>query len=150
MPLQQTNETRELAELVEAWDAFVLALRRARARSGGREEGLTLAQYELLRALPADGGLPSGRLAELAGIAAASASQMLDGLERAGLIERTRPPTDRRTVMIALTGDGRRQVESKRRLIADRRRRFFDSLPAEERARTEGLLRHLTQVIDEL
>jgi DNA-binding MarR family transcriptional regulator len=147
---RQTASDQGQARLTDAWDAFIVAVRRARSRSGEREGGLTLSQYELLRALTASAGLPSGRLAEMAGIAPASATQILDGLERAGIVERSRSSGDRRTVTITLTAEGRHQVERKRRSIADRRRRFFDSFPAEERAQTERLLRHLTKVIGEL
>ena len=52
--------------------------------------------------------------------------------------------------MIILTAEGRGLVERKHRQIADQRRRFFASFPAEERAQTERLLRHLTRVIDGL
>ncbi|MGH2885829.1 MAG: MarR family winged helix-turn-helix transcriptional regulator [Solirubrobacteraceae bacterium] len=141
-----------MARLGEAWDAFIVAVRRARARArtGERDEGLTLSQYELVRTLTNGDGLPSGKLAELAGIAPATATQILDGLERAALIERSRSPGDRRTVTITLTTKGRRQVEQKRRRIADRRRQFFESFAPEERAQTARLLRHITQVISEL
>lgn len=138
------------AGLAEAWDDFVVALRRARGRSGARGESLTLSQYELLRPLPRQGALPSGKLAELAGIAPASAGQMLDGLERDGVIERSGHPADRRLVTIALTAEGRRRLTRKRRAIAARRQRFLDAFPAAERAQTERVLRHLTEVIGEL
>jgi DNA-binding MarR family transcriptional regulator len=147
---KKARNGEDLADLADAWDAFVLAVRHVRSRSGEQDEGLTLSQYELLRALRGTTGLPSGKLAGIAGIAAASATQMLDRLERAGVVERSRPPGDRRTVMIVLTAKGRVWVERKHRQIADRRRRFFESFPAEERAQTERLLRHITRVIDDL
>jgi DNA-binding MarR family transcriptional regulator len=148
--IKQTRNGEDLTDLAEAWDVFFAAVRRARSRSGEREEGLTLSQYELLRPLTGSGGLPSGRLAENAGIAAASATQMLDRLEQAGVIERSHSPGDRRIVTITLTAEGRRKLQRKRRRIADQRRRFFESFPPEERRQTERLLRHLTQVISEL
>jgi DNA-binding MarR family transcriptional regulator len=147
---KQTGNGEDLTHLAEAWDTFFMAVRRARSRSGEREEGLTLSQYELLRALTGSGGIPSGKLAEIAGIAAASATQMLDRLEQAGVIERSHSPGDRRVVTITLTEEGRRQIERKRRRIAGQRRRFFDSFPPEERRQTERLLRHLAQVISEI
>jgi DNA-binding MarR family transcriptional regulator len=147
---KKTRNGEDLAQLADAWDAFLMAFRHARSRTGEHEEGLTLSQYELLRALRGTTGLPSGKLAGIAGIAAASASQMLDRLERAGVVERSRPPGDRRTVMIILTAEGRGLVERKHRQIADQRRRFFASFPAEERAQTERLLRQLARVIDGL
>jgi DNA-binding MarR family transcriptional regulator len=147
---KQTRDGEDLTHLAEAWDAFFIALRRARSRSREREDGLTLSQYELLRPLTGSGGMPSGKLAEIAGIAAASATQMLDRLEQAGVIERSHSPGDRRIVTITLTAEGRRKLRRKHRRIADQRRRFFDSFPPEERRQTERLLRSLTQVISDL
>jgi DNA-binding MarR family transcriptional regulator len=147
---EKTRDGEDLAHLAEAWDAFFVAVRRARSRSGEREEGLTLSQYELLRPLTGSDGMPSGKLAEIAGVAAASATQMLDRLEQAGVIERSHSPGDRRIVTITLTAEGRRKLERKHRQIADQRRRFFGSFPPEERRQTERLLRYLTQVISEV
>lgn len=143
------SDAEVLAAFDDAFDAFVIALRQARARTVERD-GLSLSQYELLRALTGDQGLPVGQLAKGAGVGGPSATQMLDGLERLGLVERSRPATDRRTVIISLTDEGRRWVERKRRQIAARRRRLFDSLTPEERQQAERLLHHLAELIGEL
>jgi hypothetical protein len=64
----------ELARLGSAWDGFLAAVRRARARGGERDDGLlTLSQYEFIRPLIGGNGLPVGRLAEMSGIAPATA-----------------------------------------------------------------------------
>ncbi len=41
----------------------------------------------------------------------ANASEVVDTLERRGLVERTRIPSDRRTVSLSLTADGRELVD---------------------------------------
>jgi MarR family transcriptional regulator, organic hydroperoxide resistance regulator len=140
----------QLERLGAAWEAFIVAVRRARARTGERETGLSLSQYEFLRPLWSSDGLPVTQLAERFGIAPATATGILDGLARSGIIERTRAAADRRTVTITLTDEGRRRVARKRRSIARQRRRLFESLAPEERAHTERLLRHLAQVIAEI
>ena len=140
----------ELDGLTDAWEEFIVAVRRVRARMGDREEGLSLSQYEFLRPLMSFNGLPVSRLAERFGIAPASATQMLDSLERVGIIERERSERDRRTVTITLTAEGRRMFERKRRALAAQRRRFFEDLEPEERSSTERVLRHLAQLIGEL
>jgi DNA-binding MarR family transcriptional regulator len=66
------------------------------------------------------------------------------------LVRRDRPSSDRRTVRISLTAEGRRWVERKRRQLARRRRRLFESLSLEERRHAEPLLRHLADLIGEL
>lgn len=133
-----------------AWDEFVLAIRRAQARGQGGREGLTLAQYYLLLPLLGRGSRPPSQLAELAGIAAPTATRLLDGLERGGLIVRERSPDDRRTVLVSLTRRGRDRLRERERQLAQRRRRIFERLAPDEREQSERLLRHLAEVVAEL
>jgi MarR family transcriptional regulator, organic hydroperoxide resistance regulator len=134
----------------EAWDEFVLAVRRAQARSQQSPEDLTLAQYYLLRPLDGEAGVPSCQLAEWAGIAAPTATRMVDGLEKSGLIRRERSRTDRRTVLVSLTDAGRSRVARKRQQLARRRRRAYENLEPEERQQGERLLRHLAELVGQL
>jgi DNA-binding MarR family transcriptional regulator len=140
----------ELARLSAAWEEFIVAVRRARARRGEPEEGLSLSQYEFVRPLTACDGLPVSRLAEKFGVAPATATQIVDALERSGIVERRRTAQDRRMVTISLTPEGHQQAERKRRSLAGQHRRFLKTLAPEERGQTERLLRHLAQVIAEL
>jgi MarR family transcriptional regulator, organic hydroperoxide resistance regulator len=139
----------ELKRLNEAWERFIASVRRTRARIGGFEDGLSLSQYELIRPLTS-GPVPVGRLAERAGIAPATATQVLDCLERDGVVERSRTAADRRTVHVALTEGGRRVFERKRRALVNQRRRLFENLDPEERGQAERVLRHLAEIIEEL
>jgi MarR family transcriptional regulator, organic hydroperoxide resistance regulator len=134
----------------EAWDAFVLAIRRAQARGPQSADDLTLAQYYLLGPLETEPGFPLSRLAESAGIAPPTATRIVDGLEKAGIVRRDRSRTDRRTVLVSLTAAGQRQVASKRAELADRRRRLYENLEPDERIQSERLLRHLAELIAQL
>src|SRR5438067_5987254 len=84
----------------DAWDAFVVAVRRSQARGQKPSEGLTLPQYYLLEPLGKVPALPLCELAERAGIAAPTATRIIDGLERDGTLRRERSPQDRRTVLV--------------------------------------------------
>lgn len=139
----------ELSRLTDAWDEFIVAVRRNRARSGSFDRGLTLSQYQFAHPL-LTGPMAAGQLAERFGIAAATATQILDALEREGMVERSRGAGDRRCVTITLTSRGRRAVERKHRSLAERRRRLFEALAPEERPQAEGVLRHLAQIMQEL
>jgi MarR family transcriptional regulator, organic hydroperoxide resistance regulator len=139
----------QLKRLNEAWERFVVAVRRTRARTGGFEDGLSLSQYELIKPLTS-GQKPIGRLAEGVGIAPATATQILDGLERDGAVQRSRTAADRRTVHVTLTERGRRALERKRRGLVNQRRRLFENLEPEERGQAERVLRHLAEIMDEL
>jgi MarR family transcriptional regulator, organic hydroperoxide resistance regulator len=142
--------TEAAERFTAAWDEFVLAIRRAQARGQAAPQDLTLAQYYLLLPLRTQAKTPSSQLAELAGIAAPTATRLLDGLERTGLVVRERSPDDRRTVLVSLTRRGRDRLRQRERQLAHRRRLIFERLAPEEREQSERLLRHLAEVIAEL
>lgn len=139
-----------LQELDEAWDDFLLAFRRARARTGGRREGLTLTQYELLAPLLDEDGLAVGRLAELAGVSAPTATGVIDALSRSGLVRRARSRRDRRSVILHLTAEGRRLVLERRRAAARRRLAFLSGVASRDRRRTARMLRDLAALMSDL
>jgi DNA-binding MarR family transcriptional regulator len=135
-----------------ALDEFFGAIRRSRARAAqqvGAGE-LTLAQFQLLGAFADASERTVGELAEAAAVAGPTATRMLDGLERSGIVERRSSAEDRRVVAVRLTEKGRRLVERKRRLVAEKRRALYDSLSPSERRQAERLLRRLAAVIEEL
>jgi DNA-binding MarR family transcriptional regulator len=135
----------------DAWEHFFKAVRRARGRAARADEsGISLPQYHLLEPLRAEGALPVGALAEEAGIAAPTATRMLDGLVRAGLVTRTTAPYDRRVVLIALTAAGERALRSRRQRVAAARRRIEAQLTAEEREQAAVLLHRLAAVVEDL
>lgn len=128
----------------------MLALRRSQARGQSERGKLTLAQYYLLAQLRDDAVLPVSQLAVGAGIAPPTATRLVDSLERAGLLERTRSEADRRSVLVSLTNLGRRALEAKERELIARRMTIYKRLKPEERRQSEQLLRHLAEVIDQL
>lgn len=128
----------------------MLALRRSQARGQKSRGELTLAQYYLLGQLKGEGALPVSQLADAAGIAPPTATRLIDDLERAGLLRRSRGDADRRTVLVSLTEAGRERLRRKQAQIARRRRSAYDRLEPEERRQSERLLRHLAEIIDEL
>ena len=134
-----------------AWEAFFRATRRARGRSTGPIEGsnLSLAQYQLLEALRGTPELPVSELAASAGVAPPTATRMLDGLDRDGLVTRTPSATDRRCVVVDLTPAGREALERTEAAVAAGRARIADSLSEAEREQAAALLRRLAVVVEE-
>ena len=114
------------------------ALRTARGRFNRAPAmpELSASQFHLLEPLAtSDGPMAMCALAEAAGVAAPTATRMIDGLVKRGLAERTRPDGgDRRRVEITLTAEGRRLVAAKRERIARAREEVFRP-PVPERAR---------------
>lgn len=99
------------------------------------ELDLTLPQAQVLRVLRRSGTVPTGRLAAELRISAPAVTQLTDRLIRKGLIERQTPAGDRRTVLVALSGKGKRLVDQFRK----RRREIFSGALArlEETERAE-------------
>jgi DNA-binding MarR family transcriptional regulator len=87
-------------------------------------QDLTLAQVRTLFLIAHDDApLPMGRIAEILGVSVASASGIVDRLERHGLVVRRHRTDDRRVVECVLSDAGRRLIDemSGRRLeIAQR------------------------------
>jgi DNA-binding MarR family transcriptional regulator len=136
------------AEFQAAWERFGAAVRRARARHDETEQAMTIPQYLLVECL-ADGDARSVReLAEHASISQPTASRMLDGLERDGLVERRPCATDRRRVQIALTGPGRTALEAQRRLVDAKRRHMLESFAPDEREQIARLLHRMAEAIE--
>jgi DNA-binding MarR family transcriptional regulator len=115
-PAGGSDTTLELSEL--------LSHTARRLRRGSSVQlaplGLTYGQARVLRLVAADDGRPL-RMADLAAqleVVPRSVTTMVDALEAAGLVARHADPGDRRSVLVALSEDGRHLLE---RLDAARR-----------------------------
>ncbi|MEU5664273.1 MarR family winged helix-turn-helix transcriptional regulator [Streptomyces longwoodensis] len=72
-----------------------------------REKGASVARLRALRMLArAEQPLRMRDLSDMAGIAARTATAIVDSLERDGLVERVRHPRDRRAFLLRLTDEG--------------------------------------------
>lgn len=89
------------------------------------------------------GPLRLSALAEHLHIAPRSATEVVDGLEERGLIERRPDPADRRATLVAPTGEGRRVGEAIRAARAAEADRFFGELSDDDRADLARILRTL-------
>jgi DNA-binding MarR family transcriptional regulator len=71
--------------------------------------GLTFSRYEALMLLfySRTGSLPLGKIGVRLQVHQTSVTQLIDGLERAGLVERSPHPTDRRATLASITARGR-------------------------------------------
>ncbi|HWV85171.1 MAG TPA: MarR family transcriptional regulator [Capillimicrobium sp.] len=114
--MPQRTDVEVIEDLRAALREFLAAQRRLRGRDAQRP-GLTFSQHAVLRVL-ADGEEHSaGELAAAADLTPASITKMLDGLSRAGLLERVPDPADRRRVGVRITPAGREAFDAKNRQI---------------------------------
>lgn len=75
--------------------------------------GLTFARYEalMLLYLSRKGELPLGKIGARLQVHRTSVTNLVDGLEKAGLVTRAPHPTDRRTTLATITTRGRTTAE---------------------------------------
>jgi DNA-binding MarR family transcriptional regulator len=139
----------ELDAFSSALREFLRATRRMRGRIGDEGE-LSLSQYHLLEPLIDGERLATCELALAAEVSAPTATRMLSGLERDGLVARVPCTADRRVVHVALTQDGRARVLAKRALGEARRAEIFASLSAGERREAARLLERLAAAVEGL
>ncbi|WP_354698473.1 hypothetical protein DSM112329_04155 [Paraconexibacter sp. AEG42_29] len=104
----------------ESLRTLLAASRRLRGRETHRQDQLSFAQYGLLFSLAREDELASRDLARHADLTPATVTQMLDGLEAAGLVRRRRAAHDRRVVLTALTDRGTAVVAERRAQIEPR------------------------------
>lgn len=151
MPVSSTTPSASSEQAFsDAWEAFFRAVRRQRAHSGPTTcEGLSVPQLNVLVPL-GSGPAKVKDLAKAAGISAPTATRMLDGLAKHGLVERHATPEDRRCVLVALTEDGHRAVETKRREVQEKRRKIAALLDEEDRAQATRLLQRLADAMEDL
>ena len=74
-------------------------------------EGLDVQMWRVLGVLHAKGGQSAGELAALTSINLSTLSRLAARMEDRGLIRRQRHGEDARSVVVALTADGRRRTE---------------------------------------
>jgi DNA-binding MarR family transcriptional regulator len=103
---------------------------------------LTVAQYLVLEAV-GSGDVLGADLARRAAVSAAAVSQLVGGLETAGLLERQRLSGDRRRQPLQLTEAGRSCLASVRLLLQDRLSALLEGLPGPEIDALVRLLGHV-------
>ena len=97
-------------------------------------QDLTLAQVRTLFLIAHEAPLPMGRLAEILGVSVASASGIVERLERHGLVVRQHRTDDRRIVDCVLTDVGRGIIDEMSGQRVEMARRALDVLTPDELA----------------
>jgi DNA-binding MarR family transcriptional regulator len=145
-----TESSADLQAFEEAWGEFFGAMRRLKGRAAQEEGELSLSQQFLLVALAEEPSMSVGELALAAGVAPPTATRMLDGLERDGIVTRSPSAEDRRKVTVELTEEGLKLVRRKKRRISARRKSVYDSLSPAEREQAVHLLHRFADLLEEM
>lgn len=106
-----------------------------------RPRGLTTLQFTALSVLARQGQLSSAALARRSFVTPQSMNEMVLWLERRGLVERERDPSNRRVLLIRLTDDGKRTVEECTEIIGEFEARVLDGMRPGERMTFRDCLR---------
>ncbi|MFE6488113.1 MarR family winged helix-turn-helix transcriptional regulator [Streptomyces sp. NPDC057757] len=105
--------------------------------------GLSLSRTKVLQALAGRGALHQAELAASLGQAPRSVTQIVEGLERLGMVTRTGDPEDRRRKTVTLTETGRTALAAAEEAGTHALRQYFGSLEPHQLATLDTLLTHL-------
>ena len=106
--------------------------------------GINMAAFDVLATLRRSGApyrLSPGDLLATTMVSSGTMTNRLDQLEKAGLIERTHNPEDRRGVIIALTDKGLALADAAVESHVQNQHRLVAALSPDERDALDGLLR---------
>jgi DNA-binding MarR family transcriptional regulator len=134
---EETEET-----LAEAFRGVARQLRHQTQRALAPWD-VTPAQARALGVLTRHGPMRLGALSEYLRIAPRSATEVVDALEEAQLVERRPDPEDRRATLVAPTGRGDEVAEGIRAARAAEAEGFFARLDEADRASLARILRAL-------
>lgn len=105
-----------------------------------RPRGWSWAGFRLLFVLWTSGPLEGKQVAALAGMSRAAVSNLVNTLDRGGLVHRETSPTDARAVLLSLTPDGAKQFEAAFHEHNAREREWASMLNRDERRQLITLL----------
>jgi DNA-binding MarR family transcriptional regulator len=108
-----------------------------------KAHGLEPGWHDVLATLRRSGQLRVTDLTTAMMIGSSGTTKRLDRLEKAGLVERSPDPNDRRGTLIQLTAEGRRVIDEVTPEHLDNERNLISSLSAQEQETLIRLLRKL-------
>lgn len=141
-PPRDDDPPRDEETLGEAFWGVARRLRRSNVEALAPWD-ITPSQFRAVTSLRHHGELRPGTLAEHLRIAPRSATEVVDGLEERGLVERAPDPGDRRATLVRLTAAGEELAAAVATARATEAESFFGALPARDRAELLRILRAL-------
>lgn len=108
-------------------------------------QGVTVAEWVLLREMLAAGTANPSQLAEALGMTRGAVSKLIARLSRKNLAVRSSPEGDQRYQTVELTAAGKRLVPALAQLADENDREFFGHLKPEEKTRLMHLLKDIVR-----
>lgn len=131
---------------------FLIVAPRVMDDDFGRDSHLATSEYGVLMNLSEapDRELRMSELASRTALSASRITRVVDDLSRAGLVTKTRCPSDRRGNVAALTVGGLERLQAAYRPHLHRvRTRFLDGLPAEEIAVAGTVIERMLETVEQ-
>jgi MarR family transcriptional regulator for hemolysin len=113
-----------------------------------REIGFAMSQVPVLVTLKKAGALSQAELARLLEVEQSSMAQLLNRMERDGLVERIADPGDRRSRLISLTDTAIQQLPRGKTVMEGASRRALTGFTKEEKDQLEMLLLRVNANLD--
>jgi DNA-binding MarR family transcriptional regulator len=147
--VQTRDRTEALDVLAQSFRGALAAMRRMRGRETHNPVELSYAQYGLLFRLADGKPLSTRELALAADVSPATATEMLDCLAAAGLVERKRSEHDKRVVFTSLTARGNALTEERRARYEPLWRAAMSGYTEEELQTAAAVLDSVRRMFDE-
>ena len=125
----------------------VMRLIRAEMRGAARSS-ISVPQLRAMLFVRHHPGSSLSALAEHLGVGLASASTMVDRLVRQGLLTRVQDPAERRRVMLGLTPEGTRQLDTARRRASEALADALAACSADQRVAVEQAMTVLGAAVE--
>ncbi|WP_246793142.1 MarR family winged helix-turn-helix transcriptional regulator [Burkholderia perseverans] len=113
-----------------------------------RELGFAMSQVPVLSLLKAAGALSQAELARRMQVEQPSMAQLLNRMERDGLVCRVADPADKRSRLISLTEDADRKLPEGKAVLDEASRIALDGFSDDERRQLAGLLARVNTNLD--
>ena len=133
-----------------AFKRAMVAVRKLRGRETQRIGQLSYAQYGLLHGLSGGCEVSARELAGHTDLSPATVTQMLEHLEAAGLVTRTRSEQDRRVVLSVLTDRGAAVVAERKLEMEGRWKKALEECSEAELAAAAKVLHRVADVFESL
>lgn len=141
---------QKLTDLVQSYFDLVVHLPRLVNHEGiAREVGLTATQAFVLHYLHTRGSQRATDLAKVTGLTSSAITQISDGLEKLGTIERLRLMEDRRTVMISITDAGIKLVGKLYRFRVEKMAEALASMGNEEILELLRIMKETSELLEQ-
>jgi DNA-binding MarR family transcriptional regulator len=139
----QTPQTADSAKS-ETIGRAIYGLTTAAVRRQPRDMSLT--SLSTLATLELTGPRRITDLAACEGVMQPSMTALVSALERSGLVERRRDPSDRRVALVALTSDGAEYIRARRQAGVEAFAQLINDLPADEAEALSAAVAAITHI----